>query len=181
MDERIDFELLLFDRLEAIKTVNNKFDLLNNSYLSFSGGKDSTILHYLLDMALPNNKIPRIFIDTGIEYNLIRKYAIDMANKDDRFIILRPSKPIKQTLEKVGYPFKSKEHSLRVEQFNKGSNAKFINKYIWKTEYKGKYRCPKILLYQFENKGQYNYSNRCCLEMKKSQLINGRKSIIKKL
>ena len=40
-------------------------NLENNAYISFSGGKDSTILHYLIDLALPNNKIPRVFINTG--------------------------------------------------------------------------------------------------------------------
>lgn len=64
----MDNELLLFDRIETIKNTNIKYDLENNAYLSFSGGKDSTVLHYLLDLALPNNKIPRVFINTGIEY-----------------------------------------------------------------------------------------------------------------
>ena len=163
----MDYELTLFDRLEVIKATNQKYDLEHNAYLSFSGGKDSTILHHLLDMALPNNRIPRVFINTGIEYQAIVDFVKGLASKDDRFVILQPSKPIKKTLEEVGYPFKSKEHSLRVEQFNRGTNAKFINKYLWKTDYRGKYLCPKILLYQFEEKGKYHYSNKCCYEMKK--------------
>ena len=62
-----DFELTLFDRINAIKDTINKYGE-ENFYLSFSGGKDSTILHYLIDIALPNNKIPRVYINTGIEY-----------------------------------------------------------------------------------------------------------------
>ncbi|MBO7527134.1 MAG: phosphoadenosine phosphosulfate reductase family protein, partial [Clostridia bacterium] len=158
----MDYELTLFDRIEVIKTTNKKFDLEHNAYLSFSGGKDSTILHYLLDMALPNNEIPRVYIDTGIEYQMIREFVLEMAKNDKRFVIIKPSQPIKQTLERFGYPFKSKEHSLRVDQFNKGTNAKFIKKYLWQTEYRGKYLCPKILLYQFEETGKYNFSNKCC-------------------
>lgn len=57
----MDNELLLFDRLEIIKTANDKYGLESNAYLSFSGGKDSTILHRLLDIALPNNNIPPRF------------------------------------------------------------------------------------------------------------------------
>lgn len=38
-----------------------------NFYISFSGGKDSTVLHHLIDEAIPGNKIPRVFINTGIE------------------------------------------------------------------------------------------------------------------
>ena len=60
----MDNELLLFDRIEVIKTANEKYDLENNAYISFSGGKDSTVLHYLIDQALPNNRIPRVFINT---------------------------------------------------------------------------------------------------------------------
>ena len=77
----MDNELLLYDRIEVIKATNQKYDLENNAYLSFSGGKDSTILHYLLDMALPNNRIPRVFIDTGIEYQMIRDFVLGLAKK----------------------------------------------------------------------------------------------------
>ena len=113
----MDNELLLYDRIEVIKATNQKYDLENNAYLSFSGGKDSTVLHHLLDMALPNNRIPRVFIDTGIEYTKIREFVMGLAKNDDRFIIIRPSKPIRQTLESVGYPFKSKQHSHNIDLY----------------------------------------------------------------
>ena len=57
----MDEKLLLFDRLEAIRTTISKHGE-ENFYLSFSGGKDSTVLHYLLDLALPDNKIPRVLL-----------------------------------------------------------------------------------------------------------------------
>lgn len=60
-----DNELLLLDRIAVIKQIQ---DLNEKGYLSFSGGKDSTVLHYLLDLALPNNTILRVYFDTGIEY-----------------------------------------------------------------------------------------------------------------
>jgi 3'-phosphoadenosine 5'-phosphosulfate sulfotransferase (PAPS reductase)/FAD synthetase len=65
-------EFLLRDRIAKIKSINEQYDLENNAYLSFSGGKDSTVLHYLLDEALPENKIPRLFLNTGIEYIYIQ-------------------------------------------------------------------------------------------------------------
>lgn len=65
-------EFLLQDRISKIKSINEQYDLENNAYLSFSGGKDSTVLHYLLDEALPENKIPRLFLNTGIEYIYIQ-------------------------------------------------------------------------------------------------------------
>ena len=114
----MDYELTLFDRTNIIKDTINKYGE-DNFYLSFSGGKDSTILHHLLDMALPNNKIPRVYFDTGIEYMMIRQFVLDLAKNDPRFVIIKPSKPIKQMLEEVGYPFKSKQHSKLVELYKK--------------------------------------------------------------
>ena len=182
----IDNELLLFDRIEAIKSINQKHDLENNAYLSFSGGKDSTILHYLLDIALPNNNIPRVFIDTGIEYQMIKEFALKMAEIDKRFVIIKSLTPIKPMLEKYGYPFKSKEHSLRVYQFNRGTNDKYIKKYLTGFDHNGKpttFICPKILKYQFEVSGKYNYSNLCCYKLKKEpahkyEKSSGRKIVI---
>lgn len=182
----MDYELTLFDRIEVIKSVNQKYDLEHNAYISFSGGKDSTILHHLIDLALPNNKIPRVFINTGIEYNHIVEFVQKLAEKDDRFIIIKPSKPIKQTLELYGYPFKSKEHSLRIDQFNKGTNANYLKKYINGYDVNGRlstFTCPKKLLYQFEERGKYHYSNRCCYELKKKpayewQKENGKKIVM---
>ena len=85
-------EMILDDRIMVIKQANDKYDLEHKAYLSFSGGKDSTILHHLLDIALLGNNIPRVFIDTGIEYNAIRKFVLKLAEKDPRFSIVKPSK-----------------------------------------------------------------------------------------
>ena len=49
-----------------------------NFAISFSGGKDSTVLHYLVDMAIPGNKIPRVFINTGIEYSHIVNFVNEL-------------------------------------------------------------------------------------------------------
>ena len=65
-----DNEFLLFDRIEKIKSVIGQYGE-ENFYLSYSGGKDSTVLSALLDMALPGNQIPRVFANTGIEYTLV--------------------------------------------------------------------------------------------------------------
>ena len=164
----IDNELLLVDRLDVIRKVNNKYDLETNAYISFSGGKDSTILHYLIDMALPNNRIPIVFINTGIEYNDIVKFVKELASKDDRFVILKPTKPIKQVLEKYGYPFKSKEHSLYVSVYqNKGTESKTIQRYLNPSKNRESFGCPSILKYQFTNDFTIKISNQCCYKLKK--------------
>ena len=68
-------EFLLQDRITKIKSINELYDLENNAYISFSGGKDSTVLHYLIDEALPNNKIPRVYFNTGIEYLMVVSFV----------------------------------------------------------------------------------------------------------
>ena len=67
-------EFLLQDRLAKIKSVIEKYGE-ENFYISFSGGKDSTVLSALVDMALPGNKIPRVYANTGIEYRLILEFV----------------------------------------------------------------------------------------------------------
>ena len=165
-----EYNFLLQDRIAKIKAINKEYDLEHNAYISFSGGKDSTILHHLIDMALPNNHIPRVFVNTGIEYLDIVKYVKRIAQKDERIIILNSGVNIRNMLNTYGYPFKSKEHSLRVYQFNKNPNAPFLQKYIkgiTKDGKPSKFKCPKILKYQFNTQKKYNYSDRCCYELKK--------------
>ena len=118
-----DNEFLLEDRLAAIRDTINKYGE-DNFYLSFSGGKDSTVVHHLLDMAIPGNKIPRVFSNTGIEY----KANVDFVQsvKDERFVIIPPSKNIPKTLQKVGYPFKSKLYSQHYETYRRHKEE------IWK-------------------------------------------------
>lgn len=163
-------ELLLFDRTEIIKTTNDKYDLEHNAYLSFSGGKDSTLLHYLLDMALPNNLIPRVFIDTGIEYNAIKEFVYKLAQKDKRIVIIKNHKPIKQILEKYGYPFKSKQHSHNLAVYQNSGIGKSIERYLGIIESTTKFRCPKSLMFQFSENYDIKISDKCCLKLKKEPI-----------
>lgn len=166
----MDYELLLFDRTNIIRDTIKKYGE-ENFYISFSGGKDSTILHYLVDLAIPDNKIPRVFINTGIEYNDIVAFVKCFAEKDNRFVIIAPSKNVKQTLEQYGYPFKSKEHSLKVGKYQDGSRAVSILKY--KNRSYGdnsRFQCPKILQYQYEDSFKIKLSDKCCYKLKKEPI-----------
>ena len=64
-------EFFLQDRLQKIRSMNELHDLEHNAYISFSGGKDSTVLSHLVDEALPGNTIPRVYLNTGIEYKAV--------------------------------------------------------------------------------------------------------------
>ena len=161
-----DNELMLFDRLEVIRAANKKYDLEHNAYISFSGGKDSTVLHYLMDEALPGNNIPRVFSNTGIEYLAIVDFVKQMAANDPRITTIYPAKKIKEMLEEKGYPFKSKEHAKRVKQYQ---NSHIITEYLKEyLENKGThFTCPAILHYQFTEECKLKISHLCCQELKK--------------
>lgn len=160
----MDNELMLYDRLEVIRATINKYGE-ENFYISFSGGKDSTVLSELIDLALPNNRIPRVFINTGIEYRAIVEYVKERAESDSRFVLVAPSKNIRQTLKEKGYPFKSKEHSVMLYEWQKGHRGTMkMNKYL---NGEGKFTCPKMLKYQFTDDFTLKVSALCCNELKK--------------
>lgn len=157
-----DYELTLFDRIEMIRETNKKYDLEKNAYVSFSGGKDSMVLSALIDMAIPNNSIPRVYIDTGIEYEEMRKFVIGLSETDKRIKIIKPKEPIVAVLKKRGYPFKSKEHSHKVSLSQNGSKAKSIVEYF----HGDKFACPNVLKYQEKPFG-LKISSDCCVYLKK--------------
>jgi 3'-phosphoadenosine 5'-phosphosulfate sulfotransferase (PAPS reductase)/FAD synthetase len=157
-------EFILEDRIAKIQSII-KPGVEERCYLSFSGGKDSTVLHYLLDEAIPNNTIPRVFINTGIEYKMIVDYVKELAKNDNRFVILNVGKNIKKTLDEVGYPFKSKIHSSKVGQYQLGSRAKSVLDYK-NRQGKSKFNCPKKLLYQYDEDFSIKLSDKCCYEFK---------------
>lgn len=99
-------------------------------FRSFSGGKDSTVLHYLIDEALPGNQIPRVFINTGIEYKATFKFVKQMAENDNHFVIWTVGKDVKKTLNKVGWPFKSKEHSQKLYEWKRGYRSNSHMRYF---------------------------------------------------
>lgn len=157
-------ELELYDRLEVITKTIEKYGE-QNFYISFSGGKDSTVLHHLIDEAIPDNKIPRVFINTGIEYNDIRKFVLELKESDDRFVIFNSNVNIKNMLDEYGYPFKSKEHSCKLSMFQKkGSKTKSVMRYL---DENNDFKCPQMLRYQFAKEFDLKVSDRCCFKLKK--------------
>ena len=77
-------------------------------YISFSGGKDSTVLLYLVRELYP--EIPAVFCDTGLEYPEIRDFVKTFQN----VTWLKPKMNFRAVIEKHGYPFISKEVSFAV-------------------------------------------------------------------
>lgn len=169
-------EFLLQDRLTKIRSIIEKYGE-ENFFISFSGGKDSAVLSALVDMAVPENKIPRVFANTGIEYNMIVDFVKEI--KEERhswdMIMLKPKTPIRKMLETEGYPFKSKMHSQYLRKFQKGGlSYKSVRAYIGleltlkdKPMFRG---CPKKLKYQFTEENTLKISDMCCFRLKEEPL-----------
>lgn len=163
-----EYEFWLTDRIAKIQSIDEQYNLRDNAYISFSGGKDSTVLHYLIDLALPDNNIPRVFVNTGIEYTLIRKFVGRLAKEDERIKIVNSGVNIKTMLETEGYPFKSKQHSHMLHiYFNNKGMTKSILKYLNVDNKQTMIKCPNILKYQFTPEFKLHCSDRCCIRLKK--------------
>ena len=78
------------DEFMSVKCQSNEVyeDTINTSndgyLIPIGGGKDSCVLSKLIDLALPDNKIPRVFFNTGIEYKAILQFVRDKAKEDSR-------------------------------------------------------------------------------------------------
>lgn len=88
---------------ERIKEWYEHFD--GNVYVSFSGGKDSTVLLDIARKMYP--LVNAIFVDTGLEYPEIRKFAMSYENVK----VIKPMVNFKDVIKEYGYPIISKEVS----------------------------------------------------------------------
>ena len=71
--------------------------------VSFSGGKDSTVLLDLVRRALPDTKA--VFSNTGLEYREIQQFVYKMPNTD----VIRPKLRFDEVISTYGYPLIGKE------------------------------------------------------------------------
>lgn len=77
-------------------------------YISFSGGKDSTVLLDLIRKNYPD--VLAVYCDTGLEYPEIKEFVKTI----DNVTILKPEMNFKQVIKTHGYPLISKESAKNI-------------------------------------------------------------------
>lgn len=99
-------------------------------YVSFSGGKDSTVLKHIVDNTPGVYDVPAVFVNTGLEYPEIQKFAMSQPN----VITVRPEMRFDEVLKKHGFPVASKRVSGYVETAKRhpdSMRAKWIRGEEW--------------------------------------------------
>lgn len=128
-------------------------------YVSFSGGKDSTVLLHIARQSYPD--IEAVFVDTGLEFPSVRKFAMLQEN----VIVLRPKMNFRDVVFKYGYPIIGKQFCKKIAECRRGSKVALRN---FIGEMKGS--MFDYSRYRFVLKAPFNVSEKCCDEMKKKPL-----------
>ena len=131
-------------------------------YVSFSGGKDSTVLLHIARSIFPS--ISAMFVDTGLEYPEIREFVSTIENVTK----VKPEMPFKQVIEKYGYPIISKEQAQYIRQYRTQKSEKTKD-----TRWNGnKYGRGKISeKWKFLVDAPFKISEQCCDVIKKKPAI----------
>ena len=147
----------IYHSLEVIDTFYQRLN--GKCYVSFSGGKDSTIVLWLARKIYPN--IKGCFCNTGNEYPDIVKFVRTFENIDWIAPKLKP----KEVLAKYGFPLVSKDISSFVGDIKKNPDSIRARRGlgIIKTKYRGE--VPKKYKYLINE--PYMVDNSCCRKLKK--------------
>lgn len=134
-------------------------------YVSFSGGKDSTVLLHLVRSIYPD--VQAVFVNTGLEYPEIQAFA----KQHDNVTILRPSMSFNEVLGEYGYPMIGKDVAQRLYYAKRGTASALRDLDAvnpdgtyskFKASHYGKYK-PMVSL-------PIRFSHKCCLVMKEAPL-----------
>ena len=138
-------------------------------YVSFSGGKDSTVLLHIV-REMYGNDIPAVFVNTGLEYPEIQKFVKTFENVE----ILHPKMRFDEVIKKYGYPIISKEvcntvrlarKNIKEENFTSLRVKKLHGDVPPTSSGESRYNCPQYLPL---TETDFNISDQCCDVMKKA-------------
>lgn len=137
-------------------------------YVSFSGGKDSTVLLDIVRQIYPD--VPAVFVDTGLEYPELREFVKTIPN----VTWLKPKMNFRKVIETYGYPIISKEVSKRVVEYHNAEEKNNLEKSLAYQEFNGirKAPCGKSIYnkqkWHMLLDAPFKISYKCCDVMKKS-------------
>lgn len=129
-------------------------------YVSFSGGKDSTVL---LDLArrFVDRDMPAVFCNTGNEWPEI----VGFVRKMNRITVIRPAMTLKQVIGMYGFPLVSKEQAQAVRQIRTTRSEKLRNYRLYGN---GKREAGVLSgKWSYLVKEPYMVSEKCCEVLKK--------------
>ena len=135
-------------------------------YISFSGGKDSTVLLDIARKLYPN--IKAVFANTGLEYPEIQSFVKQHENVD----IIRPKMRFDEVIKTYGYPFISKDVAETV-YYARTVSSKWAWARLNGENGRGepsKYRQSTFVKYKPLTQVDFNISSRCCGIMKEKPL-----------
>lgn len=135
------------------------------AYVSFSGGKDSTVLLDLVRKIYPD--VPAVFSDTGLEFPELREFVLTTSN----LRVVQPTMNFVEVIKRYGYPIVTKSVSSRVHRFRHAKTQNgFVQKIFDGTYTKNgtqpsQYNIPQ---WKFLLDADFRISDKCCEVMKKS-------------
>ena len=144
---------------------------VNGVYLSFSGGKDSTVLLHLVRELYPS--IEAVFVNTGLEFPEIQKFARSF----DNVTVLRPAMRFDEVIRKYGYPLISKRVANAIHYFKAGSSwaISFMNGKNSKTGEDDEYNQDRYAKWKDLLTVDFSISAHCCGVMKETPLVKYQK------
>ncbi len=143
-------------------------------YVSFSGGKDSTVLLHIVRSVYP--EVPAVFADTGLEYPEIR----DFVKTIDNVVWVRPKMKFPDVLAKYGYPAVSKRIAQYVNDVRRSTERGAQTRRLRLTGMKSDGTFSQMSMipkkWQYLIHAPFAISDKCCNAMKKQPMDTYQKS-----